>query len=121
MDRVFDDAVSFIDEMQADETKAYIEEEDTAPTESISTEILFKERKIRLKGNMKIDNCELLHTSKRSRKIPSLVDSTSAYRCMTLVSGLDLQFNKQDELGVENKANFVTGDLLNTNNPVLLL
>ena len=69
---------------------------------------------------MKIDNCELLHTSKRSRKIPSLVDSTSAYRCMTLVSGLDLQFNKQDELGVENKANFVTGDLLNKNNPVFL-
>ena len=49
MDRVFNDAVSSIDEMQADETKAYIEEEDTAPTESISTEILIKERKIRLK------------------------------------------------------------------------
>ena len=46
MDRVFDDALA-IDEMQADETKEYIEEE-TAPKESISTEIPTKERKRRL-------------------------------------------------------------------------
>ena len=62
-----------------------------------------------------------LSIHQRSRKISSLVDSTSAFRCMPLVSGLGLQFNKQEELGVENKANFVTGDLLNKNNPVLLL
>ena len=51
MDRVFDDAAA-IDEMQADETKEYIEEEETVPKESISTEIPIKERKRRLK----IDN-----------------------------------------------------------------
>ena len=47
MDRVFDDAAA-IDEIQADETKEYIEEEETVPKESISTEIPTKERKRRL-------------------------------------------------------------------------
>ena len=47
MDRVFDDAAA-IGEMQADETKEYIEAEETAPKESISTEIPIKEKKRRL-------------------------------------------------------------------------
>ena len=68
-------------------------------------------------GNRKIDNWKHLHihTSKRSRKISSLVNSTSAYRCcMPLNGGLELKFNKQEEIGVGNKASFVEGDLLNT-------
>ena len=50
--------------------------------------------------------------------ISSLVNSTSAYSCMPLNSGLELKFNKQEEIGVGNKASFVEGDLLNKNNPV---
>ena len=34
---------------------------------------------------------------------------------MPVNSGLELKFNKQEEIGVGNKASFVEGDLLNKN------
>ena len=70
LDRAFDDDAA-IDEMQDGETKEYIDEEDTAPMESVSTETHKKERKKKKTEleNLKIDNWEPPLTAKRTRKI----------------------------------------------------
>ena len=123
MDRAFDDDAP-IDELQAEETKEQIDEEDTAPVESISTETPRKERKRKKTEleNLKIDNWEPPRTAKRTRKISSLVNSTSASHCMPLIIGLELKSNKHEEVGVGNESSFVEGEeVLNENNPVLLM
>ena len=120
LDRAFDDDAA-IDEMQDGETKEYIDEEDTAPMESVSTETPKKERKRKKTEleNLKIDNWEPPLTAKRTRKIYSLVNSTSADHCMPLIIGLELKSKKQEEVG--NESSFVEGEVLNENNPVILM
>ena len=71
--------------------------------------------------NLKIDNWEPPRTAKRTRKISNLVNSTSAYHCIPLILGLELMTNKQEEMGVGNEDSFVEGEVLNENNPVLLM
>ena len=122
MDRAFDDDVP-IDEMQADETKEYIDEEDTAPLENMPTETPMRERKKKKTEleNLKIDNWEPPRAAKRTKKISSLVNSTSAHHCMPLIIGLELKSSKQEEMGVGNESSSVEGEVLNENNPVLLM
>ena len=91
--------------------------------EIISTETPRKERKRKKTEleNLKIDNWEPPRTAKRTKKISNLVNSTSAYHCMPLIIGLELKTNKQEEMGVGNEDSFVEGEVLNENNPVLLM
>ena len=122
MDRAFDNDTS-IDELQAEETKEQTDDEDTAPIENVSTQAPKKERKKKNTEleNLKIDNWEPPRTAKRTRKRSSLVNSTSAYHCMPLTIGLELKSDKQEERGVGNENNFEEGEVLNENNPVLLM
>ena len=72
--------------------------------------------------NLKIDNWEPPRSTKRTRKISSLVNSTSTYHCMPPIIGLELKSNKHEEVGVGNESSFVEGEeVLNENNPVLLM
>jgi len=80
-----------------------------------------RKRKITELENLKIDNWEPPCRAKRTRKISSLVNSTSACHCLPLIIGLELKYNKQEEVGVGNEDNFVEGEVLNENNPVLLM
>ena len=123
MDRAFDDDTA-TDEMQFEKTTEYYDEEDTAFKKTIPTEKPKKERKKKKTEleNLKIENWEPPRTGKRTRKISSLVNSTTADHCMPLIIGLVLKSNKHEEVGVGNESSFVEGEeVLNENNPVLLM
>ena len=80
-----------------------------------------KKKKTELE-NLKIDDWEPPRTAKRTRKISSLVNSTTPDHCMPLIIGLVLKSNKHEEGVMENESNFVEGEeVLNENNPVLLM
>ena len=122
LDKAIDDDIP-TDEMQFNKTTEYFDEEDTTPKKTITTEKPKKERKKKKTEleNLKIDNWEPPCRAKRTRKISSLVNSTSACHCLPLIIGLELKYNKQEEVGVGNEDNFVEGEVLNENNPVLLM
>ena len=112
-----------VNEMQADETKEYIDEEDTAPMESISTETSKKERKKKKTQleNLKIENWEPPCVTRKPKNVSSLVNCSSVYHCMPPIIGLELNSNKHKRIGVGGKGSVLMGELLNKNNPVFLL
>ena len=135
MDRAFDNDTA-MDDLQAEKTTEQTDDEDTAPIENESTQAPKKERKMKKTEleNLKIDNWEPPRTAKRTTKISSLVNSTTAFHCMPPIIGLELksnkheeggvgnESNKHEEGGVGNESNFLEGEeVLNENNPVLLM
>ena len=125
LDRAFDD-ISTPDDMQADETKEHIEDEDTPPLEKKPVKIFKKERKKKKTEieNLKIDNWEPPRNAKRTKNLSNLVNSNSTYPDEPPIIGLELMPNIEEEGEVGDMGRLLNGEegeVLNEQNPVILL
>ena len=125
LDRAFDD-ISTPDDIQADETKGHIEDEDTPPLEKKPVKIFKKERKKKKTEieNLKIHNWEPPRNAKRTRNLSSLVNSNSIYPGDPPIIGLELISKTEDYSKVEGMGRLLNGEegeVLNEQNPVILL
>ena len=122
LDRAFDDD-STTDDLQADETKELIEDEDTPPLDKKISKNERKKRKTELE-NLKIDNWEPPRNAKRTRNLSNLVNSNSTNPDDPPIIGLELMPYTEQESEVEDMGRLLNGEegeVLNEQNPVILL
>ena len=125
MDRAFDDD-STTDDLQADETKEHIEDEDTPPLNDEPVQISRNERKKKKSEveKLKIDNWVPPRSAKRTRNLSNLVNSNSIHPDEPPIIGLELMPNIEEECEVGDMGrlfNGEEGEVLNEQNPVILL